>query len=154
VTAARDAKNEATGAGAGVTFIAKRIIYNPDPPTLPRRRSDTALAVAILLELAFLVALLVVAANASASGVTPQTATPAPVRYIECPWCHGVFTAAVRADGRWVFTEHDYVRIPMSVTAYYETCAATFKKHLAEIVELLRRVSDGRIVETAPKVNP
>lgn len=131
-----------------------RVIEDPNP-TLPMRLADYVLR-------AIMVTLLLLSASVALAGTTPSTSSPAPaasttsapVRYVECPYCHGVFEAKSTPGKRWAFLDHEYLQIPMTTATYYETCIETFKKHLDEIVNLLRRVSDGRIVDTKPKAKP
>ena len=122
-------------------MIASRIIYDPGPPTLPRRWVDRAFGVALAVGL--LIALMVVALGALASLPAP---TPTAPSYVQCTYCKFTFPAKRMTPGHYVFLDHEFIRIPVTGKTDFETCITSYFLHIEEMVEVMRKVGAGKIV--------
>lgn len=142
------------------------MIHDPGPPTLPRTWRDRVVETIVLGALLFsasvaLAADVVVVTPSVAPGATARQSVaahavaPTPAeRYVECQYCHFTYLATVK-DGQFIFKEHDFARLALTTSAYFETCSVTYFKHIGSAVYRMRELGSGRIVETKdPKAKP
>ena len=79
-----------------------------------------------------------------------QQPTPAAAEMHFCPYCHRLYPGVTGRDGVFRFTGHPYIRMPVSETKSFETCAIGYRDHMFDCFIEMAKVGAGQIVDTIP----
>ena len=77
----------------------------------------------------------------------PKQNTPAAAPMRACPYCHGVFAGALNRKGEFRYTNHPFIRLPVTSTEAFETCIVSYRDHLMDCFVAMAKVGAGQLVE-------
>ena len=77
-----------------------------------------------------------------------QQPTPAAAEMRSCPYCRRIYPGVTGRDGVFRFTGHPFIRLPVSETKSFETCAIGYRDHMFDCFVEMAKVGAGKLVDT------
>jgi hypothetical protein len=113
---------------------------------MPNHRVRLDLIVGILLTAAVLLFCAFVAFGSVQTQPPPKQSTPAAAPMRECPYCHKIYAGFLDRKGEFHYTNHPFIRLPLSETKSFETCVIGYRDHLIDCFVEMAKVGAGQLV--------
>src|SRR5271169_4300987 len=113
-----------------------------------RRCIRLDLIVLALLVAVFLVCAYIAFASTQIRPPVVQQPTPAAAEMRLCPYCHGLYVGTVEKNGRFRFTDHPFIHMPVTAKDSFETCAVSYRKYLIECFAAMAQAGAGQLVDS------